>query len=88
MGDPVSASEYYQLHNSFTKKLLDSKSPLLYISYSMLLSDVMGYSMVTRRKHCITVNFFLPCHKQFSSSINGTYAVHDGKARCNTKNIQ
>jgi len=24
MGDPVSASEYYQLHNSFTKQLLDS----------------------------------------------------------------
>ena len=40
MGDPVSASEYYQLHNSFTKQLLDSKSPLLYISYSMLLSDI------------------------------------------------
>ena len=27
MGDPVSASEYYQLHNSFTKQLLDSKLP-------------------------------------------------------------
>ena len=39
MGDPVSASEYYQLHNSFTKQLLDSKSPLIYISYTMLLSD-------------------------------------------------
>ena len=25
MGDPVTASEYYQLHNSFTKQLLDSK---------------------------------------------------------------
>ena len=40
MGDPVSASEYYQLHNSFTKQLLDSKSPLIYISYTMLLSDI------------------------------------------------
>ena len=29
MGDPVSASEYYQLHNSFTKQLLDSKSPYM-----------------------------------------------------------
>ena len=25
MGDPVSASEYYQLHNSLTKQLLESK---------------------------------------------------------------
>ena len=43
MGDPVSASEYYQLHNSFTKQLLDSKSPLIYISYcryAILLSDI------------------------------------------------
>ena len=27
MGDPVTASEYYQLHNSFTKQLIDSKLP-------------------------------------------------------------
>ena len=26
MGDPVTASEYYQLHNTFTKRLIDSES--------------------------------------------------------------
>ena len=30
MGDPVTASDYYQIHSSCTKKLLDSKLSLLF----------------------------------------------------------
>ena len=30
MGDPVTASDYYQIHNSCTKKLLDSKLSSLF----------------------------------------------------------
>ena len=30
MGDPVTASDYYQIHSSCTKKLLDSKLSSLF----------------------------------------------------------
>ncbi|XP_020610699.1 MAU2 chromatid cohesion factor homolog [Orbicella faveolata] len=44
MGDPVSASEYYQLHNSFTKRLLDSHMQASQMPEHRLIEWVGGIS--------------------------------------------
>lgn len=44
MGDPVSASEYYQLHNSFTKQLLESHMQAGQMQEHRLLEWVGGLS--------------------------------------------
>ena len=56
MGDPVSASEYYQLHNSFTKRLLDSKSPYMYCfatSYIITFIQFMSITNINEHYFCI-----------------------------------